>query len=286
MTTQQAESAFQGVKIDSKLGQQAHAIFREVYEEANLGTFRAELLNQNPKFREGLANLLKTTLVHGEEVRRLENWERYTYGKGYAPKPLEEQVNRLRELFPGLSESLLRKPKTRLTRGAEAWFAIPQYGLIHPSYSGAVQRVREMLGARGVPHLLEDDSTAIQQSKRTSAALDSIAAKQQAGVCAVPAQLGLRHRARSARLALELCEPNEFGLGAYEVGIILLTHPERLRCMKDLAILCAGDERPARREELGLLRSTYFVNPELTLGAWQENEAFHWYASATGFVPD
>ena len=35
---------------------------------------------------------------------------------------------------------------------------------------------------------------------------------------------------------------NEFGLGAFAVGIMLLTHPERLQHHDDLWIDCAGDE--------------------------------------------
>ena len=34
----------------------------------------------------------------------------------------------------------------------------------------------------------------------------------------------------------------EFGLGAFAVGIMLLTHGNRLRCSDDLWIDCAGDE--------------------------------------------
>lgn len=35
---------------------------------------------------------------------------------------------------------------------------------------------------------------------------------------------------------------NEFGLGAYEISIMLLTHPERLKYRRDLGIGCVGDE--------------------------------------------
>ena len=35
---------------------------------------------------------------------------------------------------------------------------------------------------------------------------------------------------------------SEFGLGAFAIGIMLLTHPERLQNYDDLCIDCAGDE--------------------------------------------
>ena len=42
--------------------------------------------------------------------------------------------------------------------------------------------------------------------------------------------------------AREVVQVNEHGLGAFAVGIMLLTHPERLMHYDDLYIDCAGDE--------------------------------------------
>jgi hypothetical protein len=58
----------------------------------------------------------------------------------------------------------------------------------------------------------------------------------------VPAQFGIRHRGRSVRRAREVMSANECGLGAFAIGIMILTHPERLSHYNDLWIDCAGDE--------------------------------------------
>jgi len=47
-------------------------------------------------------------------------------------------------------------------------------------------------------------------------------------ILVVPAQFGLRHRGRSVRRVREVMNANEFGLGVFAIGIMLLTHPERL----------------------------------------------------------
>jgi len=61
-------------------------------------------------------------------------------------------------------------------------------------------------------------------------------------ILVVPAQFGLRHRGRSARRARAAFEANEFGLGAFAVGIMILMHPERFTNFKDLCVDCSGDE--------------------------------------------
>jgi hypothetical protein len=50
---------------------------------------------------------------------------------------------------------------------------------------------------------------------------------------------------------------NECGLGAFAIGIMLLTHPERLQHYDDLWIDCAGDEF-APDAGAGFSESPYF----------------------------
>jgi len=61
-------------------------------------------------------------------------------------------------------------------------------------------------------------------------------------ILVVAAQFGIRHRGRSVRRAREVFAANEFGLGAFAIGIMLLTHPERLSNYDDLWIDSSGDE--------------------------------------------
>jgi len=61
-------------------------------------------------------------------------------------------------------------------------------------------------------------------------------------ILVVPAQFGLCHRGRSTRRAREVFQANEFGLGAFAFGIMILTHPERFTKYEDLCVDCSGDE--------------------------------------------
>jgi hypothetical protein len=83
----------------------------------------------------------------------------------------------------------------------------------------------------------------LQQSAKSAAMWEQIGEAQKGfDILLVPAQFGLRHRGRSVRRAREVMESNEFGLGAFAVGIMLLTHADRLQHYDDLWIDCAGDE--------------------------------------------
>jgi hypothetical protein len=69
----------------------------------------------------------------------------------------------------------------------------------------------------------------------------------------IPAQFGISHRGRSIRRALEMIEfcPDlnffEFGLGIFEIGAMLLTHPTRIHLgshgknKDNLSMYCAGN---------------------------------------------
>ena len=59
----------------------------------------------------------------------------------------------------------------------------------------------------------------------------------------VAAQFGLRYRGYSSNAAKEMMIPDhECGLGTFAIGIMLLTHPERLQHCNDLWVDCNGDE--------------------------------------------
>jgi len=64
----------------------------------------------------------------------------------------------------------------------------------------------------------------------------------------VGAQAGLLHRGSSARRTRVAMAGNEFGLGVFAIGCILLTHPERLSTGDTLMIDCSGDEYSVRAD--------------------------------------
>jgi len=70
-------------------------------------------------------------------------------------------------------------------------------------------------------------------------------AKEQKGfdLLVVDGQFGFLHRGRSVRHArVVMQDGGQFGFGAFENGIMILTHPDRLKKYGDLWLDCAGDE--------------------------------------------
>jgi hypothetical protein len=172
------------------------------------------------------------------------------YPPTYRVRPVEAQVTELKKFFPSLcscQEKLARKP---LLEGAEAWFAIPRWQAVAPTYNGAVEAVLEILGKRRkfqnrvVGRL---GPAYLRQSERSMLAAKILADQQKGNdILVVAAQAGMRHRGCSARRARVRMAGNEFGAGVFAVSCMLLTHPERLSAEDTLMIDCGGDEYSMR----------------------------------------
>lgn len=173
---------------------------------------------------------------------------RYGYLSGYKPKGITEQTNILRQLFPGVGFADEKIAEQPLPPNTEGWFAIPKWETMAATYGEAVQKVLDKIKeTRGGKFYNYRDGQLGPQYLRQSA--KSLKAFQKLGteqkdhdILVVAAQFGLRHRGRSVRRAREVMNASEFGLGAFAIGIMLLTHPERLRHYDDLWIDCTGDE--------------------------------------------
>jgi len=173
------------------------------------------------------------------------------YLSGYKPnsKGITEQTNRLRELFPGIggyaNEKLVEQV---LPENAEGWFAIPRWEKVAPTYGEAVQKVLDLIkqtrnGAFYNYREGELGSNRLRQSAKSVSVFQKLAGGQEGqDILVVPAQFGIRHLGRSVLRAREVMNANECGLGAFAIGIMLLTHPERLQYYYDFWIDCAGDE--------------------------------------------
>jgi hypothetical protein len=217
----------------------------------------------------------------------------YGYLCGYRQaREVGEQAGLLRQIFPGIGFADERLARRRVPEGAEGWFAIPRWETIAPAYGGAVERVFVELAKRrggkfvnfcegqlGEPYL--------RQTNAARSAFQKIGDEQKGhGVLVVAAQFGIAHRGRSVRRARERMRPNEFGLGAFEAGIMLLTHPERLQRYDDLSIDCAGDEYSAHGD--GEIENAPYFG---FYGGWLEfdkgrfEDANDRFGSASGFLP-
>jgi hypothetical protein len=172
----------------------------------------------------------------------------YAYHYGYKPKGIIEQANRLRELFPGLDSADLRLAEKPLPEEAEGRFAIPRWTKIAPTYGLATEKVLAMINQIGYGkfHNYRDGELSpghLRQHERSALMFQKLSDQQKYfDIIVVPGQFGFRHRGRSVRRARAVFNGSEFGLGAFAVGIMLLTHPDRLMNCDDLWIDCAGDE--------------------------------------------
>ena len=172
------------------------------------------------------------------------------YPPTYRVRPVEAQVTDLRKLFPSLgacNEKLARRP---LPEGAEAWFAIPRWQALAPTYNEAVEILIGVLASkrrfsnRIIGKLSEKY---LRQCERSKLA-ENILAEQQEGndILVVGAQAGMLHRGCSARRTRVAMAGNEFGFGVFAFGCMLLMHPERLSHVDTLMIDCSGDEYSVR----------------------------------------
>jgi enamine deaminase RidA (YjgF/YER057c/UK114 family) len=172
------------------------------------------------------------------------------YPPSYRVRPVEAQVTELRKLFPGLGSCQERLARRALPEGAEAWFAIPRWQALAPKYSDAVEL---MLGVLASKRKLSNriigklGEKYLRQSERSMLA-EKILAEQQQGndLLVVGAQAGMLHRGSSARRTRVAMAGNEFGIGVFAFGCMLLTHPERLSTGDTLMIDCSGDEYSVR----------------------------------------
>ena len=177
-----------------------------------------------------------------------------SYPATYRVRPVEAQVTELRKVF-GLQGGCMEKLGRRaLLDGAEGWFVIPRWQALAPSYQEAVKMAVEALGARRkfANRIVERlGPEYLRQSERSKLA-EGVLADQQQGqdLLVFAAQMGMLHRGSSARRARVMMAGNEFGLGAFAVACILLTHPERLSSGETLMIDCGGDEYSFRGDHV------------------------------------
>ncbi len=224
-----------------------------------------------------------------EEVRLIK--ERYGHYSGYRPRDVSGQTERLRKIFPGVGYADISIASQPLPKGAEGWFAIPRWSALAPSYIEAVERVLGCLKElrRGRTWNEREDELylmRLRESERARNAFEVLGERQKGrNILVLPAQLGVFHGGRSVRRAREVMRRSEFGLGAYAVGIALLTHPERLRHYLDLWIDCAGDEYGLEEDDTRSRAPNFrFGDGLLTFDVGRVDFIGAHYGSATGFV--
>ena len=189
----------------------------------------------------GIKELSVLNQFAGEEVQ-----SSYAYPKGYKVKGITEQTNILRQLFPGIGFALEQIVNRPLPPNAEGWFAIPKWQTMAATYNEAALKVLAMIGQKRKFYNYREGALGadyLRQHARTAKMFQQLSDEQKDhDILVVAGQFGLRHKGRSVRRVREVFAPFEFGLGAFAIGIMMLTHPEREVQWEQLHVDCAGDE--------------------------------------------
>lgn len=230
-------------------------------------------------------------------TKKFENEEiisyRYRYEEYSGPNPVADQVDRLITLFPELKGATCDRALTQgeLPSGSEGWFAIPRKEAIYDRLEKVFERICQDRKGKFID---ERDIFGEQYLWDASLEFRNSLSRNQRGhdILLIPAQFGHRHRGRSARRAHEVFAANEFGLGVFEVGIMLLTHPHRLSHYEDLWVGCSGNRHQvvshpddSHDESLTLLFSYYGDSNETVFSPLEIIDASPRVGFATGFLP-
>jgi len=254
-----------------------------------------------------LAEAVRTTIIaslndlsvpdkfKNEEV--VSTYTTYTYPPEYTgPKPILEQVQALKTAFPQLDVTATLEfvekvlPMLQLPAGAEGWFAIPRWQKVAATYGEAVEKVLSAIGSKRTLKNYRQGQLGpdrLRQLLRSVNMLEEIGKQQTGDILIVPVQYGLRHRGRSVRRARECFLVNEFGLGAFAVSCMALTHPERYVRYKELDTDCAGDEyAPDAVGDFSNAPFLYFDDDRLEFGTfWFDSARDIYFGSVSAFLP-
>ena len=231
--------------------------------------------------------VVKSPFFANEEVK-----SNYGYPQGYAVKPVCEQLVELSKHFNGLNTNdvlACSKELPALPTGAEGWFAVPRWEKVAKTYNEAVEKVLDLIGKTRTFHNYRKGNLGpkyLRLSERTATALQMLGEKQKGDFLLIPAQFGLTHRGRSVRRVREIIgNSNEFGLGSFIAGCMILSHPERLVQWEQLHIDCPGDEySPDAGGVFSRAPLFDFNNGKVRFNAYWVGSAYERYGSASGFV--
>jgi len=212
----------------------------------------------------------------------------FDYPGDYKVKPLAEQRALLLRHFPQLRGA--GAASAPLPNAAEGYFAIPRWEKIAPTYAEALEKVFAALNSSGSVkfHNYQESRLGpnyLREEKQSRTKWERLARQQRGDIIVVPAQFGMYFRGLSVRRVREKLTENEFGLGAYHVAIMLLTHPERLSTGNELWVYAPGDEYSYRGDgKFELAPIFYFRSGEIGFDVIWFDGAYDFYGAASGFL--
>jgi hypothetical protein len=230
------------------LGEAVQQAYRTVIGEMDRVSAQA-VLETDRKFKSEVADAVMEIIRRhtvSDKFKDEQVGSSRVYPPTYRVRPVEAQVTELKRYFPSLGSCLEKLGRRPLPDGAEAWFAIPRWQALAPTYNEAVEMALAAIATkRKFQNRIADrvGPTYLRQCERSGLA-EKILAEQQEGndLLVIGAQAGLLHRGCSARRTRVSMAGNEFGFGVFAFACMLLTHPERLSTGDTLMIDCSGDE--------------------------------------------
>ena len=172
--------------------------------------------------------------------------------KGY--KSISDQIEILYSYWPNLNPAadLLRYYRVRyqtlqFPKWVKGHLAIIRPGFFSNKYGEELEEILKILARdrNGKFHNYCEGQLGpeyLRQLAETKKAFQRLELEQKGNILIISVQSGSHYAGLSAHCAHRMFVANEFGLGAFIAGIMLITHPERLQCLDDLSVDCAGDE--------------------------------------------
>lgn len=267
--------------------------YKRFVEDAGDKDGLQKLIENGDEFQSRIVTAIRELSVSNQFADEEVN-SSYTYPNGYKVKGIAEQVATLRQLFPELKdatfdESIASRP---LPPNAEGWLAIPRWEKLGSSYGEAVDKVLATIKSKRTLRTFynyiegETGPEYLRQHAKTVKAFQKLGDEQKGhDILIVPCQFGLRHRGRSVRRAREVMNAVEFGLGAFAVGCMILTHPEREVKWEQLHVDCAGDEFSQGADgDFSSAPFFDFYDGMVMFDAYWFDRAHGYYGSASAFL--
>jgi hypothetical protein len=278
-------------------GRKFVSIVETAYDKAGLTEVEAQRVNDTPGLSDMIAQFIaehRTTDKYKDE----EVTSNYGYLSGYKPTLVHDQVQMLKKLFPERGDNpTVGNLAGDVPNGAEGKFALPNIWRPEPALTGNYNNVVPVLDLikqdrNGKFYSYRDGQLGperLRQSARTEATMRKLSEEQgHPDILVIAAQFGLQHRGRSVRRAREvMVDQGQYGLGAFAIGVMLLTHPNRLEHYDDLWIDCAGDEfdDPDAAARFDHAPCFEFQGSKVKFGASWTDGALGNYGSASGVLP-
>jgi hypothetical protein len=217
----------------------------------------------------------------------------YGYPQGWRLKGVSEQLAALQEIetfrsLDGSNVVQIADRFTELPEEADGLSVFPKPSKVANSYNEAVVLMTDLMkesrkdwynyreGELGPEYL--------RLTQKTQQAITRLEQDTPGDYLVVPVQTGLWHRGRSVRRARAMMFQSEWGLGPYELGIILRVHPERLQKYEHLAIDCAGCEySPGADAQFSHCLYFYWSGGVLEFDSRWSDCAYRHFGSASSF---